>query len=131
MFNSQARTERRKRDREQQRWAANKRVGHDLAYWILYGGQMLAAVGLALLAFAAVWVWVSVDRILIAETLGAVGILILAVYAAWWARRATPQSRVLARAAGMANNALVWHLVGAAGLLLVVAGVLLWQQVAA
>jgi hypothetical protein len=120
-------SERRRRDRELQRAAANRRFGHDNAYLILFGPQVFWAVVVLLLVALGVWAWYAVDHATIAGVVGAAGVLALAVYGARTARAGTLSGRLNAAATGRTSSAR-WHLVGASGLLMVAAAVTIWAQ---
>jgi hypothetical protein len=119
---------RRKRDKDIQRAAANRRIGHDLAYEIMFGPALIKAGFVLLLAAAAVWVWFNVDHTRLAGVVGGAGVLVLVVYGAWVLRGTSVQARQMARASGVTERRRYWHMTGAAGVLLVVAAVALVQS---
>ncbi len=113
-------------DRAQQREAANHRIGHDRAYWILYGrpvAAVLVPVG-AVLA-GGVWLWNTASRAQVSSGVGLLGVALLFAYGAWWIKTSSPQARIRARAMGV-HRSIRMHLVGGAGLLLVAAAIALY-----
>ncbi len=114
------------RDREQQRAAANHRIGHDRAYWILYGRPVMAVlvpVG-AVLAGGA-WLWNTADRGQVSSGVGLVGLMLLLAYGVWLIKTGSAQAKIRARAMGV-HRSIRMHLVGGAGLLLVAAAIALY-----
>jgi hypothetical protein len=120
-------SERRRRDRELQRAAANRRVGHDHAYLILFGGQMVVTGVVLLLVCVAVWAWFFVDHARLAGIIGFAGVVILAAYAAWAVRNGTLAGRLTSAARGVTRRG-HWHLAGLSGALMVLAAVMIWRQ---
>jgi hypothetical protein len=110
--------DRRARDREIQRLAANRRVGHDHAYLILFGPAMARGVGLLLLAAFAVWLWFEVDHKVIAFAAAAMGVALLVLYAASTIASTGNNARMMARATGRSPRPFWWHGVGLAGVVL-------------
>lgn len=104
--------------RSRRQAAADRRIGHDMAYWYEIGPFAVRVAGLALLAGAAAWVWFNVDHTVIAFLAAAVGIALTLAYAASTYAAASPQRRMLSRATGQRSRPLWWHGVGAAGVLL-------------
>lgn len=120
-------SERRRRDRELQRAAANRRVGHDHAYLILFGGQIAVLGVVLLLAASATWAWFFVDHARLAGIVGFAGVVLLAAYGAWLARNGTLAGRLNAAARGVTRRG-HWHLAGVSGALMLFAAVMIWQQ---
>lgn len=120
-------SDRRRRDRELQRAAANRRVGHDHAYLILFGPEIAKGILLLLLVAAAAWAWFYVDRVRVAGVVGFLGVIVLAAYSAWAVRNGTLAGRLTAAARGRTRSA-HWHLAGASGALMVLAAVMIWTQ---
>ena len=112
--------DRRSRDREIQRLAANRRVGHDHAYLILFGPAFARVFGLLLLAAGAAWVWFNVSHKLISFAAAAVGITLVLLYVANTIGTSTMQAKQMALATGRRVRPLWWHGVGAAGAVLLV-----------
>jgi hypothetical protein len=111
--------ERRDRDREIQRLAANRRVGHDHAYLILFGAPILRIVGpLVLAAGVAALLWWKVDHRLIGFVAAAGGIFLTLAYVANLIGTSGLQRRMMATANGRRVRPLWWHGVGAAGAVL-------------
>ncbi len=122
-----ASTERRRRDRELQRAAANRRVGHDHAYLILFGPAISWGLVLLAVVVAGIVAWHKVPHATIAGWLGGAGILILAGYAAWVVATGTVRARMSRMAKGQAGSSAP-HLTAAAGALMLAAAVLIWSQ---
>lgn len=119
MFTSEA-------DRRARRAAANARIGHDRAYWIIYGEPVArVAVPIAAVLGGGVWLWNTVTPDQVSLAVGLVGILLVAVYAAWWVKTSSAQARIRARSMGTPRS-IRMHLVGAAGVLLAIAAVALY-----
>ncbi len=114
----QTRRDRRLLDEQQQRAAANKRIGHELAWWIIFGAPAVRwALMLGLPVAAGWWVWTHVDHRHIALALGGLGIVLLVAYAGWIMRNGL-HARMMAVARGREINRAMWHLIGGAGALL-------------
>jgi len=111
--------DRRARDREIQRLAANRRVGHDHAYLILFGPAMARGVGLLLLVAGAVWLWFNVSHRAIGFVAAAVGGTLLVLYAASTIAASSPSARGMVKATGQGRPAW-WHGIGLAGAVLLV-----------
>jgi hypothetical protein len=111
--------DRRARDREIQRLAANRRVGHDHAYLILYGLPTLRViVPLVLLAAGAVWVWFNIDHKLIGFVAVLAGGTMVLLYGVNTYAATGPQARQMSRATGRPTRPAWWHAVGLAGAVL-------------
>ena len=110
---------RRARDREIQRLAANRRIGHDHAYLIMFGLPALR-IALPLLAVAGgcAWLWFKVDHKFLAVVAGVAGLAMVVLYAASTIGATSPQSRAMANATGQRSRPVWWHGVGLAGVLL-------------
>lgn len=113
----------RRRDRKEidadiMRRAALRRVGERHAYAIVFGPSIARAVGFALLALAAAWVWFNVDHRTIGFVSAALGITFTLAYAASTIAATSPQRRMMAKATDRRTRPLWWHGVGAAGALL-------------
>lgn len=123
---STTRRDRRRRDRELRRSAANRRIGHDHAYAIVFGP--IAAPIFATLAgvVAAGWVWYHVDHQRIAAVVGAAGILCVLAYAAWLLKTGTLHTRMMAAARGVRPSPW-WHAVAVAGALFIAAAYVIYQ----
>ncbi len=114
------------RDRAQQREAANARIGHRRAYWILYGRPMASVlVPVGAVAGGGAWLWTTVSRTQVSTGVGLIGVGLATVYGVWWIKTSSPQARIRARAMGV-HRSIRMHLVGAAGLLLVAAAIALY-----
>jgi hypothetical protein len=113
--------ERHDRDREIQRLAANRRIGHDHAYLIVYGVPILRVlVPLALATGVAALLWWKVDHKLIGLVAAAAGGFLLLAYVASTIGATGPQARQMARATGRPARPFWWHGVGLAGAVLLV-----------
>jgi hypothetical protein len=111
--------DRRERDREQRRSWANRRVGQDHAYFILFWEPILkVAVPLVFAVAGAVWLWFSADHKVIGFVAAVAGLALLAFYAASTVAATGPQARQMARATGKPARPSWHHLAGAAGLVL-------------
>jgi hypothetical protein len=117
MVNRTRRDEREIR-RQRRQAAADRRIGHDMAYWYEFGPFLARAVGLALLAGACAWVWFNVDHRTIGFVAAAVGIVFTLAYAASTIAATSPQNKMMASATGRRTRPMWWHGVGAAGVLL-------------
>lgn len=125
-MSANTRRDRQRRDRELRRAAANRRIGHDHAYLIVAGpylGRLLAAV---VLAVGLAVMWIKVDHHRIALVAGALGILAILIWTAWFLRAGTLRARMMATARGERASPW-WHGLAAAGLCLIVAAYLLYQ----
>jgi hypothetical protein len=105
----------RKRRREA---AADRRIGHDLAYWYEFAPLLARGACLALLAAGGAWVWFNVDHRLIALISAAFGIVGVGLYVASTIAATSPNARMMARATGRPTRPRWWHGVGLAGALL-------------
>lgn len=111
--------ERRERDREQQRTWANRRVGHDHAYLILYGIPSLRIIVPVVLAVVgAVWLWFNVDHEMIGFFSAAAGFAMLLAYGANTIATGGNLKKTMALATGQRTRPAWWHGVGAAGAVL-------------
>jgi hypothetical protein len=112
-------TERRNRDREIQRLAANRRIGHDHAYLIVYGVPILRVlVPLVLAVVIAVLLWWKVDHKVIGFFAAIGGIVLTLAYVANLVGTSSVHSRMMAKATGRPPRPVWWHGVGAAGVVL-------------
>jgi hypothetical protein len=76
-------TARRLNDREQQRLAANHRVGHEQAYFLLFVWPVVKTLApVAAVAFGLWWLWMNVDRTRIVTVVAVSGIVCLVTYGA-------------------------------------------------
>jgi hypothetical protein len=112
---------RRERDRDQRRAAANRRIGHELAWWYFWrpyitGGLLLLVAGVGVR-----WLWTNVDHATIAGVAGGVGVALLAAYLVWWLRQRSPYAnpRRYTRTSAM-------HFVGLAGVCLAGGSMVMW-----
>lgn len=123
------RRDRRHRDRELQRSAANRRIGHDHAYLIVAGPPIVKFIVLpAVLGAGMLWVWFNIDHHLISLVWAALGVLCLFVYAAWFALSGNAHSRMMARAQGqIITTPWMWHAVAGAGVSFLTAAYLIYQ----
>jgi hypothetical protein len=122
------RRDRRQRDRDQQRAAANRRIGHDYAYTILLGPHIARMIGVVVLAGGGWWVWTHVDHRRISLVVAALGMVCALAYAVWFARAGNAHSRMMKRAQGEILTAPIWwHLVAVAAVLLFAASYLIYQ----
>lgn len=111
--------DRRARDREIQRLAANRRVGHDHAYLILYGIPGLRIlVPLLLAAGGALWAWFYVDHKVIAFAAAAGGITLCLLYTANTIHATGWQARQQVAAGMRKARPFWWHGVALAGVVL-------------
>lgn len=121
-------SDRRRRDREIRRAAANRRIGHDHAYLIVMGPFLHRVGALLLIAAGALAAWHFVDRELLAGVTGGAGALILIAYLARALKGSTTQARLMSIAQGTAHRGRYWHVAGAAGALLVAAAIAMVTQ---
>jgi hypothetical protein len=120
------RRDRRYRDRETQRAAANRRIGHDHAYLIMFGPTVVKLIGLAGVGAALAWVWLNVDHHRISLVVAGLGILCALVYAIWFAWAGNAHARMMRRAQGeLLTLSMWWHLVALAAVLLFAAAYLI------
>jgi hypothetical protein len=111
--------ERRARDREIQRLAANRRIGNDHAYLIVYGVPILRiAVPLVLTVVGAALAWWKVDHKLIGFISAAAGITLVLLYVANTIGTSGIQNKMMATATGRRTRPIWWHGVGVAGVVL-------------
>lgn len=121
------RRDRRQRDRDQQRAAANRRIGHDYAYAIVGGPFVAKVVGLLALAAGLWWTWLHVDHRRISLVIFALGLLCVLVYAGWFIRAGSNHARMMQRATGqIPSSPWLWHLLALAGVLLMAAAYLIY-----
>jgi hypothetical protein len=125
VFDTQGRADRRRRDREQQRAAANRRIGHDMAYWIVAAPMICWGIAALAVAVAVLWAWTYVPHENIARYLLGAALILCGVWAARNLISDTPSARVAARASGVTRNG--WHPVGVAGLVLLAAAFVVWR----
>lgn len=122
------RRDRRQRDRDQRRAAANRRIGHDMAYW--YEGARIGGPVVTLLAVAGgvAWVWFNVDHRRISLVLFGLGVFCAVVYAAWFAMSGNTHARMMRAARGQTHMlSMWWHCIALAAVMLVAAGYLIYQ----
>jgi hypothetical protein len=105
-------------DRDIMRRAAMRKIGEENAYLIAFGPSIARAVGFALLALGAVWVWFNVDHRTIGFVAGVLGAIMLVSYFASTIDATSPQKRMMSRATGQRTRPRWWHGVGIAGALL-------------
>jgi uncharacterized membrane protein len=110
--------ERRTHDREIRRLAANRKVGHDHAYLILFGGWIPWAVGFVLVAIGCAWMWFHVDHRTIAFAAASLGFFALLAYVASTYAVTGVQARQMALATGRPPRPMWWHGVLVAGVAL-------------
>ncbi len=123
----QTRRDRRSLDRQQRRAAANERIGHEMAWWFYFEPITLPGICVVLAAAAGWWTWTHVNHRHIAAALAGLGVLLLVGYAGWIARNGVHR-RMMAVARGREINRGMWHLIGAAGVALVAAGLALMRS---
>jgi hypothetical protein len=126
MFNPEARADRKHRDREQRRAAANRRIGHDLAYWYEFSDKAPYIVAPIIITAGAAWAWHTLDHTDIARYLLIAGVALIVGWAARNLLSASPSARIADRADGVTRNG--WHPVGIAGLMLVAAAYFVWRS---
>jgi hypothetical protein len=120
--------DRRQRDRDQQRAAANRRIGHDHAYLIVGGPPLAKLLAVAIVVVGAWWAWTHVDHHRISLVLAVLGTLCVVVYAVWFAVTGNAHSRMMRRAQGeILTLSMWWHAVAIAAVLLFVAAYLVNQ----
>ena len=126
---TQSRRDRRQRDKDQRRAAANRRIGHDMAYvyeWFRIGTPVLI---LAAVGFAGWWIWTHVNHSHIAMVLGGLGAAMFLTYVTVVYRLTRLATRMRAMASGSDGHVhTAWHAIGGAGVLLLVAAGLIWRQ---
>jgi hypothetical protein len=108
--------------------AADRRIGHDLAYWYMARPYVIAGAALVVVAVAVGWVWTSVDHSTIALVLGSVGVVLFGAYAWWLRATSSAHARIMSRATGTPIRGALWHPVGAAGVCLIAAAVLIQRN---
>lgn len=114
--------------RQRRQAAADRRIGHDMAYWYEAGRTAKTVLPVVLVVAGAWWVWVNVDRARLAGIIGGVGILVLVVYLFWAVRQSTSNARLLAIANGTRHRAKYWHLAAlGAGILILAAVLMVWS----
>jgi hypothetical protein len=118
-------TSRRERDKEQRRAAANSKIGHDRAYWIIYGPTYAKLALLCALGLGGWWIWNFVDHAWIALVNLSFGTLLLMVYAAGLVRSSSISSTQMRLATGRELSPFR-HVLAVAGALLLVAAYLVW-----
>jgi hypothetical protein len=112
---------RREADKAQRRAAANRRIGHELAWWYYWQPKLTVAALLTAAAVGARWVWLNVEHDLIAGVGGGVGLVLLAAYLTWWLRQRSPYG-----GGGRYTRTSAMHFVGLAGALLIAAAITMW-----
>lgn len=120
-------TSRRERDREQRREAANHRIGHERAYWILYGPaytKLMLAAGAVLGGW---WIWHYVDHAWIALVNLSFGTVLLGVWAAVMARNSSVHATQMRLATGRGPLSAAWHVLAIAGAMFLVAAYTVWR----
>lgn len=126
MFNSEVRADRKQRSRERREAAADRRIGHDLAYWMWLGPYIWPMIGMALVAGAVAWAWLNVPHESIARVLTFAGAALVVAWTARWMSGSTASARINERASGVVRNR--WHPVGVAGLVLLTAAFAVWRS---
>lgn len=112
-------------DRDQRRAAANRRIGHDMAYWYAYGPPVAKVAGLLALAGGCWWVWENVDHRHLSTGFGVTGVGLLLAFGASTLGASGSQARIRARATGQTARSPWWYAVAAAGVLMLGAAYLL------
>lgn len=118
--------DRRQRDRDQRRAAANRRIGHEMAWAYFWAPKIGTLLALTAVAVGCRYLWTHVDHALIARAIGGVGIALTFGWALWLIRGRAPRVQTI-RAIRSRTYAATWHLVGLAGVVLVAASWVLWQ----
>lgn len=118
---------RRELDKQQRRAAANRRIGHDMAYAYFWGPTLGIVVAVAAVGAAGWYVWTRVDHGTIAGVAGAAGVVLVAAWAVWESVTGGRQARMMRAATGRARSKAM-PLVGLAGVLLLVGGIVMWTQ---
>lgn len=116
---------RRELDRTQRRAAANRRIGHDMAYWYAVETPVKVVVWALVLGAGGWFLWTRVDHAKIAGVTGAVGLALLLGYLAWWASVSSSYARTMRLAQGK-TRPFAMHFIGAAGALLVAGAITMW-----
>ena len=119
--------DRKQRDRDQRRAAANRRIGHELAWAYYWESELKFAVLVVALGAAGWFLWTRVDHHLIAGVAGGLGVLLFAAWLVWFARSRSLYVRSM-RVANGGTATTAWWLTGAAGLVLIAAAVVLWRN---
>lgn len=118
---------RREADAQQRRFAANRRIGHDMAY-VYFWAPVVKTVAVLVAAAAAGWyVWTRVDRDLTAGVAGAVGVILVALWIVWATVTGGRRARMMRAATGRPRSKTM-PLLGLAGLLLLAGAVTMWVQ---
>lgn len=120
----QTRRDRRDLDYAQRRAAANKRIGHDLAYTIYWWELLRWPLAAGVVVAALWWVWTHVAHGTIAAVLAVLGLGAVST-SGWFLSRGgfSTQQRVTAIAHGREINRSMWWMVAAGGVLLLAAAV--------
>lgn len=126
LFDSEARVDRRRRDKDQRRAAANRRIGHARAYWYEAWDTALAVGPYLLAAGLCAWAWVKLPHEHIVRFLVVAGVVLVVAWAARNLVGETPAARINARASRKTRNR--WHPAGLAGAALLIAAYLIWRS---
>lgn len=111
-----------RRDRRQA--AADRRIGHELAWWYFWQPKLTVAAVLVSVVVGARWVWLNVNHDLMAGVGGAAGLVLVATYLTWWLREHSAYGSPSRYRRNTRTS--VMHLVGFGGALLVAAAVSMW-----
>lgn len=118
---------RRDLDRTQRRAAANRRIGHEMAWFYFWERPIKFAVLGGLLFVGGRLLWTRVDHGTIAGVSGGVGLILVLAYGAWLASTSSAYARsIRAARGGSRGNAM--HFVALAGALLIAAAFVIWSQ---
>jgi hypothetical protein len=118
-------TGRRERDKAQRREAANHKIGHDRAYWIIYGPAYAKLVLAGAAGLGVWWVWHYVGHAWIALVNLSFGTLLLMIWAAVMVRTGSVTATQMRLATG-GRRSPAWHMLAAAGILFLAAAYAVW-----
>lgn len=127
MYRTQARRDRRQRDRDQRRAAANRRIGHDMAYVYEVARFVGPVLTMAAIAAGVWWVWTHVEHGRIAAWLAAAGALACVGGFGWMLFTGSTRARMMRLAHGRTTATLPAGLTAVAGVLLLIAAVIVWR----
>lgn len=126
MFNSAARADRRRRDKDQRRAARNRRIGHETAYIAEAWERAPSVIIPIAIAAGVAWAWLNMDHADIVRILSGAG---SGLCLTWLGRNVAARSsaaQAVDRAAGVTRN--LWHPIGIAGVVLLTAAFLVWRS---
>lgn len=117
---------RRDADKAQRRAAANRRIGHEMAWWYFWGPKLAGLTAMLAVGAAGWWLWTRVDHDLIAGYGGGAGLVLLGVYLVWWLREHSTYGSPNRYRRYTGTSAM--HFLGLAGALLTAGAITLWAS---